>query len=423
MDITRQSSGNMPSVDRISSLTDGVLCHILSFLPTKISVATSILARRWRFLWAYVPSLDFDCRNHDTDTKFAHIVNRVLLLRGVQSIITFRLRYDDIDCSDCLLPQCLFTCKTLVDLRLHFRNCIPSNGVVSLPSLKKLHIYGVENGLRRMLSGCPVLEELIIDQIDEDDLDFYDVIISSPTITRLIMISFQIYSDESYSREYGVKINVPALRYLQVEGCLSKEISAQLTTSLTEANISFKKDNEILREDYFVDKTYNEMEEGYSSFELNFVDSLCNVKSLKLSSGKRFSVEEFRGQSKSIIRFDHLTRLDLAVDWLFLTKFFERADNLQVLIIREVDARLKCWMEEPKQVPKCLLSHLGTVRIYQFECAEDEFKLVRYILRNAQVLKRMEIHFKCYDICLKTNAIQRIFLFERGSEACELAFK
>ncbi|KAK6115866.1 hypothetical protein DH2020_008135 [Rehmannia glutinosa] len=287
----------MPSVDRISSLTDGVLCHILSFLPTKISVATSILARRWRFLWAYVPSLDFDCRNHDTDTKFAHIVNRVLLLRGVQSIITFRLRYDDIDCSEyeldtwiatailrnvqkldlCLayfgeLPQCLFTCKTLVDLRLHFRNCIPSNGVVSLPSLKKLHIYGVENGLRRMLSGCLVLEELIIDQIDEDDLDFYDVIISSPTITRLIMISFQIYSDESYSHEYGVKINVPALRYLQVYDCSYEHMLLSPLTSLIEAEIYLN--------------TYS-MEVDYSIYTrcmFKFLDSLCNVKCLKLSS-------------------------------------------------------------------------------------------------------------------------------------------
>ncbi|GFQ07737.1 probable fbd-associated F-box protein at1g32375, partial [Phtheirospermum japonicum] len=84
---------------------------------------------------------------------------------------------------------------------------------------------------------------------------------------------------------------------------------------------------------------------------------------------------------------------------------------------------LKYWIE-PKEVPSCLLSHLGIVRIDYFECEDQEFHMIKYILRNGKVLKRMEIYSKCYGIDLekKSEALKRISLFPRGSVECELAF-
>ncbi|PNX55736.1 F-box/FBD/LRR-repeat protein [Trifolium pratense] len=82
--------------DRISSLPDCVLSHILSFLPTKTSVATSILSNRWRHIWKHVSVLDFsdDFRDESLFEKarrnnklfehfqnFSVFVNRVFSLR------------------------------------------------------------------------------------------------------------------------------------------------------------------------------------------------------------------------------------------------------------------------------------------------------------------------------------------------------
>ncbi|KAK6134578.1 hypothetical protein DH2020_031698 [Rehmannia glutinosa] len=402
---------NMSSIDRFSGLPDGVICHILSFLPTKFSVATGILSRRWRFLWTHVPYLhfetkDFKCeKHHDTEKSFSDIVNRVMLLLKVQIINTFRLycMYDDDEfkkwittaesrsfCSeyqletwinaaksrsvqnidiyfDCEiieinLSRCLFTCKTLVDLKLSFCIGIPSNGAIFLPSLKKLHLYLVEykvdEALPHLLSGCPVLDELIIDGIMDRNLGCFNI--SSPTIKRL-SVYFSFGGSEFDNPDYRVKINAPELRYFQVHDCSYQHISLSPLSSLIEADIRL---NDFEEEDYY-----------YTCCLLKFLDSLCNVKCLKLSG---------------------------------------------VCNMDKVDVDEKNWMEPKEERRACLLYSLKTVTIDGFGCTKQDFNMVRFILRNAQVLKRMEIHR--IGVEEKIDVVQKISLFHRGSRECELAF-
>ncbi|GKV15682.1 hypothetical protein SLEP1_g26447 [Rubroshorea leprosula] len=47
-------------VDRISALPEGVICHILSFLPTKVAVQTSVLSTKWRKIYTLVSSIDLE---------------------------------------------------------------------------------------------------------------------------------------------------------------------------------------------------------------------------------------------------------------------------------------------------------------------------------------------------------------------------
>ncbi|KAK8514939.1 hypothetical protein V6N12_001104 [Hibiscus sabdariffa] len=49
----------------LDNLPDPILCHILSFLPARDAVRTSILSRRWRYLFtSSISKLDFhDIKN------------------------------------------------------------------------------------------------------------------------------------------------------------------------------------------------------------------------------------------------------------------------------------------------------------------------------------------------------------------------
>ncbi|KAK6132299.1 hypothetical protein DH2020_033923 [Rehmannia glutinosa] len=347
MDVTRKSS-RKPSMDRLSALPDDVLCHILSFLSTKNSVATSVLARRWRFLWTFVPNIDLGLTYGDDDVNLwtdinlwngfsKIIINRVMLLHKAPRINTFRLCNNLHDCreyelrawirtaisrsvrnieicfnSNIYLPQCLFTYKTLVDLTLICHVDIPVSFDVYLPALKKLAIgivrYESAESFSRLLSGCPVLEELIMGSfvVRSSRMCFY---VCSPTLIRLTLYpSLKLVAHGFYRNRYRVKIDTPALRYLHAYEPISEDFSAGALTSLMEADIVFLNEAPLAGDAI------------YSRNILEFLGRLCNVKCLKLSTTPMKVPDS--AFSALTIRFPNLTKLELPVNWCLDWRLF-----------------------------------------------------------------------------------------------------
>jgi len=96
------NGGENDDVDRLSNLPDSLLCHILSFLPTKTTVQTTpLISRHFRNLWKTLQTFDFDDeyefngKTEDENTEhfmfFSIFVNAVLAQRESRRIRKFRL--------------------------------------------------------------------------------------------------------------------------------------------------------------------------------------------------------------------------------------------------------------------------------------------------------------------------------------------
>ncbi|CAA0808514.1 F-box/FBD/LRR-repeat protein [Striga hermonthica] len=331
----------MASIDRLSSLPDGVICHILSFLPTKRRVATSVLGKRWRFLWVHVPCLHFNFSGYKfrkKGTQASDIINRVIFRHKAKIMDTLtlnRVKYNEyqletwittamdrsirnlyLELSFDTFPRYLYNCKTIVHLKLeNKRASLSAVKNVSLPSLKKLYVHNLvcenDDALPRFLSGCTSLNELNMAFLFEKDEDFVGCInISSPTIKML-----QIAFNNSHHFEYRMIINAPALRYLQVEDYDLECITIPITIiSLVEADISLKH------------YRFSNLETNYNSTVVKFLHSLSYVKCLKISGrifdeptirtckinsrvGSPFSVSTYLGR-RGILRTEPISSLN-----------------------------------------------------------------------------------------------------------------
>ncbi|CAA7047966.1 unnamed protein product [Microthlaspi erraticum] len=209
---------------RISDLSDELLIKIITFLPTKVAVSTSILSKQWQFLWMWLPKLEYcDYRINDSSALSyldfidknlplhrAPVIESLLLLRFgggllqpekikrwvgialsrfVRELSIKYYRYSD--GPDVVLPNSLYTCDSLMTLKLEGAQILVDvPGTACLPSLKTLQLrcvtYSNEDSLRLLLSHCPVLEDLLIERDSAGD-NVTAMVVKSPSLQMLVL--------------------------------------------------------------------------------------------------------------------------------------------------------------------------------------------------------------------------------------------
>ena len=201
-------------VDRLSELPEFVVQHILSFLPTKQVVQSTLFSKTWKHVWTTFPLLRFDKtfssgswyevdrKKPDIQRKLVNFYNFVettlrrhhrLKLRiknfkltdvlhkhKSMSRVDRWIRYvveSDVEELNLLigfcgihycLPHSVLFAKSLTVLTLRMCKLVSmcDSGDINLPSLKKLSlssVYGDDQIIQNLLAGCPVIECITFD--------------------------------------------------------------------------------------------------------------------------------------------------------------------------------------------------------------------------------------------------------------------
>ncbi|CAL9241888.1 unnamed protein product [Arabidopsis halleri] len=258
--------------DYISELPDSLLTQILLSLPTKDSVKTSVLSKRWRNLWLNVPVLDlgtldfpnpyeeglarfidrfmeFNCGSHLQRFKIQFSGYRDQLMELISTVVDRGIQHLDVANHSGVnrygfMREKIYNSKTLVSLKLYNVKLKNPEFVVSLPCLKIMrlsHVFDGEDGplvVEKLISGCPVLEDLKLirpfDILTHKDLLFLRV--SSQTLKSLHLY-LAIYRGDT---DFSVEIDAPRLKYMTVEQCQSDSIVVKNLSSLFKINIRTK---------------------------------------------------------------------------------------------------------------------------------------------------------------------------------------
>ncbi|XP_059438540.1 F-box/LRR-repeat protein At3g26922-like [Corylus avellana] len=401
--------GNSKSLGK---LPEEVLRHILSFLPIEDAARTSVLSKRWEYLWASIPNLDFLLlRSAKRDiTLFMNFVDRVLSLRKSSVIKRFtlccyvildasrvstwisatvrhkvqELRIELHDCKGVFsLPYCLFTCETLISLHLDMPCILKLPTTICFSNLKILTIENVtfsdEYLTQQFFSGLPVLENLKLCRCGWGHLKVMRI--SSPKLHFLSIVESHVQTS-SFKDGCRVIIVGGSLKEFHYNGCLFNDYCLHESFSLEKAEI----------DTFILDKS---KKNGYRMYKL--LSSLSNVKFLKLSNGV---LEVLIYATKLLPRmpmFNNLVSLlfdglSVDLDSEALLNILQRSPCLEKLeFLAGIALSSNCeeddWVLDP--VPSCFLSHLKYIKVDTHDGNKEEFSAIKILLKNSLVLEEM----------------------------------
>ncbi|KAG2328967.1 hypothetical protein Bca4012_021415 [Brassica carinata] len=416
-------------MDRISGLSDELLLKILLLVPTKVAVSTSILSKRWEYLWMWLPKLDyghFDCSKSEWE-RLRCFLDRNLPLHRAPVIESFRLRscrqhvkpenvsmwvstavyhcvreldilHDHTDpAMPDILPCNLFTSKSLVILKLVGEILLDVPRMVSLPSLKTLKLQSVryfrDETLQRLLSNCPVLEDLVVDLGLRDTTRKLTIVVPS-----LLSLSFYIPCSNDID---GYVIETPALKH-------------------------FKLWDYNYKSHYCLIEHMPNLIEAHLDVELpdisGLIPSISSVKHLTICSQAMLD-EGFA--------FNQLEHLELCTckehSPSQLIRLLKASSNLKGLHLLAMEDdhddnphRMEEW-NQPSIVPDCLLSSLQSLTWSKYTGEPKERDVVVYILKHALHLKTATITPTQSDVT-ELEMLKEFSRSSRASTTCELMF-
>ncbi|KAF2312779.1 hypothetical protein P3X46_031262 [Hevea brasiliensis] len=411
--------------DLISDLPQSIIEGILTRLPLRDAVRTSILSTKWRYRWATLTHLVFDdkCVSMCNDKGLLEInlikfITRALFLHQ-GPIHKFQLSTSYLQCCPDIdqwilflsrsdikelvlelgegewfrVPSCLFNCKKLTRLELTRCEFDPPPGFKGFLCLKSLNLYQVlvaPEAIESLISGCPLLESL--------SLSYFDSLV--------------------------LNIRAPNLKYLCLEGEF-KDICLENTPLLVAMSVAI----------YITDDVAEHFEQSSSC---NFIKFLGGVPRLERLIGhiyftKYLSIGDYPGRLP--ITYSYLKTIELyqvsfedMKEILVVLRLITNSPNLKELQISGSSNALAA-IEAPdldfwiKECPKdCTFEKLKIVKMTEMSGVPHEMEFIKFLLGNSPVLEMMSITPCVYVMDGKLNMLIELLRFRRASAQAEILF-
>lgn len=261
--------GDVSGPDLISDLPQSIIEGILSRLPIRDAVRTSILSSKWRYKWSIITELVFDekCVTQYNDrglmeTSLVKFITRTLFLHQ-GPIHKFQLSTMHLQCCPDIdqwilflsrknikelvlelgegewfrVPSCLFNCSKLTRLELFRCEFDPPpsfKGFLSLRSLNLHQVLVTPEAIESLISSCPLLESLSLSYFDSLDLsicapnlkflflegEFKDVCLENTPL--LVAMSVAMYITDDIAEHFEQSSRCNFIRILGGVPCLER---------------------------------------------------------------------------------------------------------------------------------------------------------------------------------------------------------
>ncbi|KAI3957578.1 hypothetical protein MKW92_027742, partial [Papaver armeniacum] len=469
-------------VDWISSLPDSLVHHILSFLDIKRVAQTSVLSKRWSYIWTTFPILDFyepvvgyDPTDSKTN-KFIDFVDGTLRCRQanierfricwskhlnedrvnswITSAVSHRVQQVSLNLTQdepLTVTQSLFTCESLISLELHMycNVCFPN--YISLPKLKRLVLEGVEfsdeNWNENHFPNSPGLEEIIIEHCSWLDMSYF--CISASTLKLFYIANWDDKwlprGEDDGLGDCTLKVDAPNLETFHYNGSIAKEYVMTTFSSLVKADVEFR------FKPYVATK---EQRIVHGAAISQFLRAIANVEILSVSDDTLQALSFADDLLENLPTFhnaEKLTMLEEVTDDKALVALLKATPNLESLVFEKDPPDISDdeeeddvagsdaeaaegednhgtedddWTLDMVTDPECLFTYLQSVEFTEFMGNPLEMRWVKLILKNAKALQTMSIS-NC-DHSLNTKRKEELMVeipsLSRASTSCVFEF-
>ncbi|PIA62350.1 hypothetical protein AQUCO_00200385v1, partial [Aquilegia coerulea] len=394
--------------DRISTFSDGILQHILSFLDMKQVVQTSVLSSRWKSLWLSVSNLNFDEKfwmdkqtKEPKRQKFREFVDAFSLYICHDEEVN-KLQKAVREDAERIYVWIAYLIKkrNVQDVRIYARLILPETkrlfNHIKILCLEWVVLCGEDSG--DLLWDFPLMEKLSMINIQHMHLD--SITISAPRLRYLL-----VESNYAYAEDCKLNIRAPNLTTLKLKGHLYKDYSLKNLSSLVTAEISYEMDWFKAIKKKVIGRCFK-----------NILVGLANAKSLTLSVSLLQDSSELpstleRGQiSHNNIRYLKLEDLCSEEYIRPVAKLLEFFPHVETFVLECSKDSVNNWKGQESgdsslqlagedywgaQLSfQCMLHHLKCIEIQEFDGSPNEFKFFEFLLRNASVLENITMKAK-----------------------------